>query len=74
MEPTEGSLNALREMADTGLQVFIVTTPDAKHTARSAFEKFLWIERHLGVEWKARTVLATDKTLVKGEREMGMLY
>lgn len=66
MDPTEGALDALNEMVSVGLTVFIVTTPDTKHTARSAFEKITWIERHLGQEWKRRTILAHDKTLVKG--------
>lgn len=66
MDPTEGALDALNEMVSLGLIVLIVTTPDSKHTARSAFEKITWIERHLGAEWKQKTVLAHDKTLVKG--------
>lgn len=66
MSPIEGAISALKDMGDSGLSVFIVTTPDAKYTERSSFEKFLWVEKHLGVEWKARTILTSDKTLVRG--------
>lgn len=67
MDPAEGAVDALNEMIDIGLIVFIVTTPDSKHTARSAYEKILWIEKHLGSEWKSKTILASDKTLIKGD-------
>lgn len=68
MDPIRGAVDALQDMARMGIIVFIVTTPDAKHTSRSAFEKIAWVERHLGSEWKFRSILTHDKTLVNGTR------
>lgn len=67
MDPIQGALEALNDMRQIGLVVFIVTTPDAHHTSRSAYEKITWIERHLGWDWKMRSILTHDKTLVNGD-------
>lgn len=67
MDPTPYSIEALKEMQNMGLHVYIVTTPDRVYTARCAHEKLDWVERHLGIEWKSRTILTAEKTLVRGD-------
>eukprot|EP01057_Protomagalhaensia_wolfi_P001359 Protomagalhaensia_wolfi_Nauph_80__1358@NODE_180_length_3278_cov_60_680148_g136_i0_p2_GENE_NODE_180_length_3278_cov_60_680148_g136_i0NODE_180_length_3278_cov_60_680148_g136_i0_p2_ORF_typecomplete_len235_score20_03NT5C/PF06941_12/2_8e34HAD_2/PF13419_6/5_3e05HAD/PF12710_7/0_0003Put_Phosphatase/PF06888_12/0_00052Acid_phosphat_B/PF03767_14/0_41Hydrolase/PF00702_26/0_25_NODE_180_length_3278_cov_60_680148_g136_i015632267 len=67
MPPAPGAVEAMKEMTDSGLQVWIVSAPDAFLTARCALEKYEWVEAHLGPEWKNRVILAPDKTLVQGD-------
>lgn len=62
----EGSLLALQEMLALGIDVKICTSP-LINIRQCVFEKYEWVERHLGVEWTARLIITRDKTLVKGE-------
>ena len=36
-------------------------------SAFCAAEKYAWVERHLGAEWKGRILITSDKTLVRGD-------
>ena len=65
LPPREGALAAVREIAEA-YEVFICTSP-VLTSAFCAAEKYAWVERHLGAEWKRRVVLTSDKTLVRGD-------
>eukprot|EP00922_Rhytidocystis_sp_ex-Travisia-forbesii_P014966 GHVS01022382.1.p1 GENE.GHVS01022382.1~~GHVS01022382.1.p1 ORF type:complete len:246 (+),score=40.48 GHVS01022382.1:288-1025(+) len=67
MPPMAGGLEALHAMEARGVQVFIVSSPDPFHTARCAQEKYDWIECYLGTAWKSKVILASDKTLIRGD-------
>lgn len=67
MPPADGAAEALREMVAAGLDVVMVSTPDSICTGRCASEKYDWVERVYGAEWKARLILATDKTWIRGK-------
>lgn len=60
-----GAKEALEELVHGGCIVRIVTAPI--RTAHSASEKMDWIAEHLGAEWCQRTILARDKTLIRGD-------
>ena len=65
LAPREGALAAVREIAEA-YEVFICTSP-VLTSSFCAAEKYAWVERHLGAEWKRRVVLTSDKTLVRGD-------
>lgn len=66
LKPNPGSLDALKEMREIGLEPFICTSPweSSKYCIP---EKLEWIENYLGKEWPRRTIITQDKTLVRGE-------
>lgn len=66
MPAAKGAIDAVKEMAASGLEVFVLSAPDGRFTGRCAMEKYQWLESHLGAEWKDRLILSTDKTLVQG--------
>lgn len=63
LEPIEGALEAINQMFDCGLEVFICTAP---YRAISWSEKAEWVEFHLGKEWLRRLIMTKDKTLIFG--------
>ncbi|MBU0906583.1 MAG: hypothetical protein KKE05_00330 [Nanoarchaeota archaeon] len=53
-------------MAEMGHEVFICTSPSV--TSSTCIQnKFDWVERYLGKEWKHKIVLTKDKTVVNGD-------
>lgn len=66
LPPVEGALVAMEEMASAGLDVFICTAPLTSNLF-CASEKHAWVQEHLGKPWLKRTVVASDKTLVRGD-------
>lgn len=66
MTPMDGAKEALEEMKNMGLEVFICTSPltTYKNCVR---EKYEWVENHLGADWVNRIILTKDKTLIKGD-------
>lgn len=66
LPPKDGALNAARELLAVGHDVRICTAPinDYRHCVG---EKLAWIEKHLGYEWTHRTIIAKDKTWVRGD-------
>ena len=66
MMPMDGAKEALEEMKNMGLEVFICTSPltTYKNCVR---EKYEWVENHLGADWVNRIILTKDKTIVKGD-------
>lgn len=65
MPPVEGSLDAVKYLAK-GHKVFICTCPSTS-SKYCVPEKYEWVERHLGKEWKKRMIFTNDKTLVIGD-------
>jgi 5'-nucleotidase len=66
MMPMVGAKEALFEMEQMGLEVFICTSPLTTYK-NCVLEKFEWVENHLGADWVNRIILTKDKTLVKGD-------
>mmetsp|Transcript_30500 Transcript_30500/g.62074 ORF Transcript_30500/g.62074 Transcript_30500/m.62074 type:complete len:237 (+) Transcript_30500:292-1002(+) len=67
LPPIPGAINALKEMhAHPSLDVFICSAPIATSTF-CASEKMGWVKEHLGQEWVRRTILTSDKSLVRGD-------
>ena len=66
MMPVAGGREALFEMEEMGLEVFICTSPLSTYK-NCVLEKFEWVDRVLGPGWVKRIVLTKDKTLVKAD-------
>lgn len=60
-----GAKEALEELDQRGCIVRIVTAPI--RTSHSASEKLDWIAEHLGSAWSGKTIIARDKTLIRGD-------
>lgn len=61
-----GAVEALREMAATGIDVRICSSP-ARDYRNCVLEKYEWVDEHLGPEWIERVILTEDKTLIRGD-------
>ncbi|XP_053496317.1 5'(3')-deoxyribonucleotidase, mitochondrial-like isoform X1 [Ictalurus furcatus] len=67
LEPLPGSVEAVKEMAKMkNTDVFICTSP-IKHYAHCPYEKYAWVERHLGPDFLEKVILTRDKTIVSGD-------
>ncbi|HSG45878.1 MAG TPA: hypothetical protein VLA72_22285 [Anaerolineales bacterium] len=66
MMPVAGGKEALSEMEDMGLEVYICTSPLSAYK-NCVLEKFEWVDRVLGSDWVNRIILTKDKTLVKAD-------
>jgi 5'-nucleotidase len=66
LPPVAGALDAVRELADLGLDVRICSSP-LRQYENCVAEKYHWVERHLGRDWTQRLILTRDKTLVQGD-------
>jgi 5'-nucleotidase len=66
LEPMEGSVEALKAMKAAGINVFLCTAPYVTNKT-CASEKMDWVERHLGSDWLNKTIITSDKTLVRGD-------
>ncbi|KAM4527082.1 5'(3')-deoxyribonucleotidase, mitochondrial [Fundulus diaphanus] len=67
LEPLPGGVEAVKEMArmvDT--DVFICTSP-IKHYKHCPYEKYAWVEKHLGPDFLDQVILTRDKTLIAGD-------
>ena len=65
--PIAGAVEAMREMqAHPNLEVFICTAP-LLASRFCAQEKTEWVRRHLGPAWVARLIIASDKSVVRGD-------
>jgi len=62
----KGCQEAMFEMLDMGIDVRICTAPLPAYQ-NCVLEKYEWIEEHLGMEFVLRTIIAPDKTLVRGD-------
>ncbi|XP_023507824.1 5'(3')-deoxyribonucleotidase, cytosolic type [Equus caballus] len=67
LEPIPGALEAMREMNDMqDTEVFICTSPPEKYDY-SVYEKYCWVEKHLGPQFVERIILTRDKTVILGD-------
>lgn len=66
LEPMEGALEALKEMEQDGLKLYICSAP-LKFSKYCAQEKLNWVMKNLGEKWLDRTILCQDKTMVAGD-------
>lgn len=60
-----GAREALGEIGEHGFSVHVCTSPLSPRSPNAA-EKLDWIEDSLGPEWRHRTIITKDKTLVRG--------
>lgn len=66
LPPMDGAIEALNWLVDHGYDVRICTAPINAYRNCVA-EKFMWVERHLGLDWTKRMILTKDKTWVRGD-------
>lgn len=66
LEPIPGALEAIYQMDEEGHEVFIVTSPWVSNPT-CASDKLRWVEKHLGTSWGGRTIITSDKTIVRGD-------
>lgn len=66
LRPMPRAIRALHEMVEAGYDVYIVTSPWLSNPT-CASDKLNWTERYIGEGWGARTIITSDKTLVKGD-------
>lgn len=64
-KPISGGIDAVKEMAEKGHDVYICTSP-LTHSRYCASEKFDWTAENMGDYWLKKLVITKDKTLVKG--------
>ncbi|XP_051529529.1 5'(3')-deoxyribonucleotidase, mitochondrial-like [Myxocyprinus asiaticus] len=67
LDPLPGGVEAVKEMSKMeNTDVFICTSP-IKCYSYCPFEKYAWIEKHLGPEFLEQIILTRDKTIVTGD-------
>lgn len=66
LPPIVGAIEAMHALLDAGCDVRICTSPISAYRHCVA-EKFVWVEKHLGLEWTHRIILTKDKTWVRGD-------
>ncbi|XP_068610718.1 5'(3')-deoxyribonucleotidase, mitochondrial-like [Brachionichthys hirsutus] len=67
LDPLPGGVEAVREMASMDdTDVFICTSP-IKEYKHCPYEKYAWVEKHLGHDFLEQVILTRDKTLVSGD-------
>ncbi|XP_048027239.1 5'(3')-deoxyribonucleotidase, mitochondrial-like [Megalobrama amblycephala] len=67
LEPLPGGVEAVKEMSEMeNTDVFICTSP-IKHYSYCPYEKYAWVEKHLGPEFLEQIILTRDKTIVTGD-------
>lgn len=59
-----GAVEAVKEMADAGLELWICSTPTGSDF--SAKEKQLWVNKHFP-DLRRKVILTKDKTMVRGD-------
>ncbi|XP_062999365.1 5'(3')-deoxyribonucleotidase, mitochondrial [Elgaria multicarinata webbii] len=67
LDPLPGAVEAVKQMAKLEeTDVFICTSPIKKYRY-CPYEKYAWVEKHLGPEFLEQIVLTRDKTVVSGD-------
>uniref|UniRef100_A0A4W4E2B2 5',3'-nucleotidase, mitochondrial n=1 Tax=Electrophorus electricus TaxID=8005 RepID=A0A4W4E2B2_ELEEL len=67
LKPVPGALEAVKEMSKMeNTDVFICTSP-IKHYKYCPYEKYAWVEKHLGPDFLEQIILTRDKTVVTGD-------
>uniref|UniRef100_A0A2K6TYJ5 5',3'-nucleotidase, mitochondrial n=2 Tax=Platyrrhini TaxID=9479 RepID=A0A2K6TYJ5_SAIBB len=67
LEPLPGAVEAVKQMANLqNTDVFICTSP-IKMFKYCPYEKYAWVEKHLGPDFLEQIVLTRDKTVVSAD-------
>nr|XP_006126655.1 5'(3')-deoxyribonucleotidase, mitochondrial [Pelodiscus sinensis] len=67
LDPIPGAVEAVKQMAELeNTDVFICTSPIKKYRY-CCYEKYAWVEKHLGQEFLEHIVLTRDKTVISGD-------
>ncbi|KAF6095919.1 5',3'-nucleotidase, mitochondrial [Phyllostomus discolor] len=67
LEPLPGAVEAVKQMANLeNTDVFICTSP-IKRYKYCPYEKYAWVEKHLGPDFLEQVVLTRDKTVVSAD-------
>lgn len=66
LEPTKGSIEAIKTLVALGYDVRICTSPLSRYE-NCVLEKFEWVEKHFGRAFTKRIILTKDKTMVRGD-------
>lgn len=66
LHPIPGAIEGIHYLDRLGYDVHICTAP-SRHVPSCASEKIAWAIHHLGYDWGERTIIARDKTLVRGD-------
>jgi 5'-nucleotidase len=64
--PVPGGIEAIKEIAEKGHEVFICTTPLLSNPT-CVQDKYDWIGRYLGRAWQKRLIPTRDKTMIHGD-------
>ena len=65
LEPIDGAIDAMCILADK-YDVWILTRPSVNNVMCYS-EKAQWIKNHLGFDMQVKTIICTDKSLLKGD-------
>lgn len=65
LKPITGAIEAVNKLKKD-FEVWILTRPSV-HNIHCYSEKAFWIRQHLGFDLQERTILCTDKSLLKGD-------
>lgn len=66
LPPTNGAIEAIKEMVALGHGVKICTSPLDRYED-CVLEKYQWVERHLGRDFTKKIIITKDKTFVRGD-------
>lgn len=66
LPPIAGAIEATKRIIEAGHSVWFVSTPHP-HNRTCASDKYDWVEEHFGFDYRRRTILTDDKTLVMGD-------
>ncbi|XP_077173170.1 5'(3')-deoxyribonucleotidase, mitochondrial [Paroedura picta] len=67
LDPLPGAVEAVKQMANLEkTDLFICTSPIKKYRY-CPYEKYAWVEKHLGQEFLEQILLTRDKTVVSGD-------
>ena len=66
LEPIPGSIEAMQEMKELGIELFLCSSPLAEYE-HCVLEKYEWVDKHLGREWTKRLILTKDKTIIRAD-------
>ncbi len=66
LDPIPGAIDGINRLFNLGYNVFICTAP-SRWVPTCASEKIAWANHYLGELWGERTIIARDKTLVRGD-------
>ncbi len=64
--PMEGAVEAVKEAASLGHEVFFVSAPWPSNPS-CAQDKFDWVADQFGEDWRKNLILASDKTIISGD-------